>query len=222
VTPENVQIYKQHLPLLEDTVQWMNRRLARLVPLDDLRSLAHHGLVEAVHSYDPSRSSATTYIGRKMRWAILDAVRHERRMQRLCARTAAILASERLAQHDEDVPDEPGSTEEEHVAALDAKLDKHAAGLAIGLISSLSRGGELEDTPEEHTAWAQEYRALREVIRGLPERERQLIERHYFEGEDFDTIAKELGISKSWASRLHAQAIELVSRGFRERLNADS
>lgn len=217
--PENFQIYKQHLPLLEETVQWMNRRLAHLVPLEDLRALAHHGMLEAVHTYDPARASATTYIGRKMRWAILDAVRRERRMKRLCARTAAIIASERLTQHEDDVPDEPGSTEEEHVAALDAKLEKHAAGLAIGLISTISRGGELEETPEENSAWAQEYQTLREVIRTLPERERVLIERHYFEGEDFDTIAKELGISKSWASRLHAQAIATVSSEFRQKLS---
>ncbi len=30
--------------------------------------------------------------------------------------------------------------------------------------------------------------------------------------EDFDEIATDLGISKSWASRLHAQAIEALAK----------
>ncbi len=128
------------------------------------------------------------------------------------------MASERLSHHDEYGPDEPGSSEEQHVTALDQTLNKHAAALAIGLISSRAIVREAEETPEERTVKAQQYYAIRKTLPTLPDRERQLIERHYFEGEDFDTIAAELGISKSWASRLHAQAIEMLSEIFREKL----
>jgi RNA polymerase sigma factor for flagellar operon FliA len=41
----------------------------------------------------------------------------------------------------------------------------------------------------------------------LPERERVLLRGHYFEGRSLELIAGELGISKSWASRLHTQAL---------------
>ena len=36
------------------------------------------------------------------------------------------------------------------------------------------------------------------------------MERHYYGGEPFDVIAADLGISKSWASRLHERAILAV------------
>jgi RNA polymerase sigma factor for flagellar operon FliA len=45
-----------------------------------------------------------------------------------------------------------------------------------------------------------------------PEAERHLLKRHYFDGITFDEAAKELSLSKSWASRLHARAIEGLTR----------
>ena len=49
---------------------------------------------------------------------------------------------------------------------------------------------------------------LRAAIDGLPERERALVTKHYYEGKNLLEAGAELGISKSWASRLHAQAVE--------------
>lgn len=220
MSPDELRVYKQSLPLLEEIVQWMTHRFGRFMPVDDVRAHAHDGLLEAMRSFDPTRSSASTYLARKMRWAILDAVRREHRMYSLRSRAAAIMASERLSHDDEDRPDEPGLTEEHHVAALDDKLAKHAAALAIGLVSRGSTPLDSDTTPEEQTLRAQQVGVVRETIRTLPERERQLIERHYFDGEEFDAIATDLGISKSWASRLHAQAIETLGAAFRETLNA--
>lgn len=219
MSPEELRVYKQSVPLLEDTVRWMYNRLGRLMPADDMRAHAHDGLLDAMRRFDPQRSSASAYFSRKMRWAILDAVRRERRMYRLRVRAAAIMASERLSLDDEERPDEPGSTEEHHVATLDHKLNRHAAALAIGLMSCNAGLGDADVTPEDRTFHAQQAHVIRETIRTLPERERQLLERHYFEGEEFDAIAADLGISKSWASRLHAQAIETLGHVFREKLN---
>ena len=39
-----------------------------------------------------------------------------------------------------------------------------------------------------------------------------LIRRHYLEGERFDQVAAELGLSKSWASRLHTRAIGRLTK----------
>lgn len=216
MTPENLRVYRQHLPLLDEVVESMNYRLGRMMPLDELRSLAHDGLLEAMHTYDPARSSTVTYFGRKMRWAILDAARREQKMRRLRSRAAAILASERLSEADEDAPDEPGLTEEHHTAVLNDKLHKHAAGLVLGLLSGGAGRDAIESTPEDHATQEQLVRVVRAKIRLLPERERELVERHYFGGEEFDTIATNLGISKSWASRLHAQAIATLGQAFRE------
>jgi RNA polymerase sigma factor for flagellar operon FliA len=49
---------------------------------------------------------------------------------------------------------------------------------------------------------------LREALAALPEKERVLVTKHYWEGKNLLEAGAELGISKSWASRLHAQAVE--------------
>ncbi len=50
------------------------------------------------------------------------------------------------------------------------------------------------------------------AVNGLPAEEGELVKRHYFDGERFDTIATELGLSKSWASRLHTRALRRLAK----------
>ena len=56
---------------------------------------------------------------------------------------------------------------------------------------------------------------LRAAIAERPDAERLLLERHYFGEATMDEAAKELGLSKSWASRLHARALEGVAKAMR-------
>ncbi|HEX3482667.1 MAG TPA: sigma-70 family RNA polymerase sigma factor [Kofleriaceae bacterium] len=49
---------------------------------------------------------------------------------------------------------------------------------------------------------------LRRAIAQLPDRPRALVTKHYFEGKSLLEAGAELGVSKSWASRLHAQAVD--------------
>ncbi len=48
---------------------------------------------------------------------------------------------------------------------------------------------------------------LRAALALLPESERQLLQKHYWEDKDLLSAGAELGRSKSWASRSHAKAI---------------
>ncbi len=49
---------------------------------------------------------------------------------------------------------------------------------------------------------------LRVAIAQLPDRPRELVTKHYFEGKTLLEAGAELGVSKSWAIRLHAQAVD--------------
>lgn len=208
--PEIERYYQQGQPVAEHVLRWMGRRLGSAVSFDDMRSCAEEALLDAVRTFDPSRASLSTYVARKVRWAILDNVKRERRSRRALARATALFCAERLSTELASVPDDAGFSEEDHVSALDRLLEAHALALALGLVSGAS-------TPEEHTSRAEMAHALRHAVGALPERERKLVERHYFQGEDFDEIAAELGISKSWASRLHAQAIQSLGTAIASR-----
>ena len=53
------------------------------------------------------------------------------------------------------------------------------------------------------------------AIAALPDEEAQLVRRHYLEGERFDHVAQSLGLSKSWASRLHTRAMQRLAKRLR-------
>ena len=72
-------------------------------------------------------------------------------------------------------------------------------------------------TADATVATQQQHEQLRAAIATLPEKEQALLKKHYYEGKTLDAAGAELGVSKSWASRIHAQAIDRL----RPRLNVE-
>ncbi len=72
-------------------------------------------------------------------------------------------------------------------------------------------------SPEDRLATAQLHHAVRASVARLPTRERRMHERMYFDEESMPLVSQELGISISWASRLHARAVAALWRDLRRR-----
>ena len=53
------------------------------------------------------------------------------------------------------------------------------------------------------------------LIEAQPDPERTLLMQHYFHDATMEQAGKSLGLSKSWASRVHARGIEALSRALR-------
>jgi RNA polymerase sigma factor for flagellar operon FliA len=99
-----------------------------------------------------------------------------------------------------------------------------ATAMAVGLLSTTAFGDDGDRVPvapqadpEEALGRAELLAVVEKAIGELPENEAVLVRRHYLEGERFDHVAKELGLSKSWASRLHTRAIQRLSAALRGR-----
>jgi RNA polymerase sigma factor for flagellar operon FliA len=97
-----------------------------------------------------------------------------------------------------------------------------ATAMAAGLIAPTAHGEggertlvETGDDPEQAYGNAQLLTVIREAIAELPHEEAELVRRHYLEGARFDHVAEELGLSKSWASRLHTRALTRLSKRLR-------
>lgn len=216
MTAEHNRLVREGLPVLELVARRIARRMGGHLDVDDLIALGHPALIEVARTYDPSRAKFEAYAAIKVKWAILDGLRREMYGRIGSARWAGVIASERFADAMSATSGEGGEllTEEGYRERLLTVLDGHAAALALGLAADASETGGISGThesPEDSVARAELRRAMANAIRALPERERTLIERHYYGGESFDAIAKELGISKSWASRLHTQAIRALA-----------
>jgi RNA polymerase sigma factor for flagellar operon FliA len=209
--PEH-DLMSQGLEVVQAVARRLARRLGGHVQQDDLAGIGNLALIELTRSYDPARATFAAYATSRVRWAILDVVRRDTHARSMAARAAAILAADRFAEAQASHPEPEGPTTlEEDQAALAGFLSGHAAALAMGLCTSAPDPSTIP-TPEEAVGQAELAHVVRGVVGTLPERERALIERHYFGGEPFDEIAQDLGISKSWASRLHERAILAVKR----------
>ncbi|KYF68292.1 sigma-70 family RNA polymerase sigma factor [Sorangium cellulosum] len=218
--PED-RLVAEGIHLLALVAKRIARRLGRRIPVEDLVALGHPALIDVARTYDPSRSTFEAYAKRKIRWAIFDGIRRETRWRSAAARASALAASARFAEGrgpDADADADAPATQEAYAARLSGLLAGHAAAMALGLASAhgdVAAVPDAADSPEECASRAQLAQVVRDAVSELPERERALVERHYFDGERFDQIAQDLGISKSWASRLHGQAIERLGERLR-------
>lgn len=210
------------MTVLHFVAKRLAKRVGAQIPVDDLVALGHPALLEVAENYDPERSSFAAYASLKLKWAILDGLRRDASYRGFVARASALSASMFLAEArrgDEAGNAEPPLEEEASASELRHLLSEHAAALCAGLLMG---GGPNAwaaeaacESPEDKATREETKRSLRDAVKQLPERERVLIERHYFEGEVFDTIARDLGISRSWASRLHANAIQMLGEALR-------
>jgi RNA polymerase sigma factor for flagellar operon FliA len=64
-----------------------------------------------------------------------------------------------------------------------------------------------------------EFKQIREHMRyaidSLPEKEKKLIKMYYFQNRTLEEAGEKLELSKSWTSRLHARALDLLFKRIR-------
>lgn len=211
-SPEVLQRIQGEIELVEMLARQLNRQLGGQVDSDDLRSAGREGLLQAARSFDASQGVPfRRWANVRVRGAMLDFVRHHSGLpRRVYKRARALAAADRVHEVASESP-APQSAE-----AADKKLDEllaqSATAMAIGFLSMRSTEGlEVDDgteSPEQRAARGELQALLRREIEKRPEAERTLLLRHYFDDVTFENAAREIGLSKSWASRLHARAIE--------------
>ena len=204
---------KDYQGLVRSIALKLRAQLDLTCDLDDLIAFGNQGLLEAKSRFDPTRGvQMNTFAYYRIRGAVLDGVR---RMAYLPRRIhQKVRAAESLDLIAEPIGDARAASPEakaDRVAtaqALDDALSRVTAGF---LMSAVGQGEEHQpETPEEELVDAQTRARVAKALEGLPERERALVNGFYFDGRQFDEVAAELGISKSWASRLHAKALDLL------------
>lgn len=200
------------LPIVEAVARRLGRRLGSCAHRDDLLCVGNLALLELVRTYDPSRSTFPRFAAWRLKWAMLDAVRRDTHGRSSAARVLAVIAAERCGEGADPDPDGP-TTQEDDEAALRDLLADQAAAMALSLLATRP-DPELSglETPEDQLARAQRVHAARTAVAALPRQQRTLVERHYYGGEAFESIARDLAISKSWASRQHDRAMRALAQ----------
>ena len=221
-TALSLELFHSNLELVEVIARQVSRSLNRKGDLDELRSFGREGLLLAARRYDPEQGVPFRgYASYRVRGAMLDGIRRLASLPRRTYEKLRLLES--ASRYTEDAVSScaraEGSDRLASQKALDDYLARAATAMALGLVAECARSeaGEPiavsgEASADDQLAKAQLLQTLRREIETLPVEEAQLIHRHYFEGERFDKVAAELGLSKSWASRLHSRAIARLTK----------
>lgn len=180
------------------------------VDQDDLLADGFKGLVEARSRFDPSKGvQFNTFAYYRIRGAMLDGVRSQAFIPRRA------YAKLRAAEAALNIGEWAGESRAAHAGGMDAATAAKVLGETLARVSAsfvvAALGQDEEEqqaSPEDALINAENKARLREALKTLPEREHALVVGHYIEGRRFDHVAAELGISKSWASRLHTKALD--------------
>ncbi len=217
-TPEVTARVREGMDLVGMLARQLRRTLGRSLSVEELESFGHEGLLSAARGFDPEKGVPfRRWANLRIRGAILDGVRANGGLPRRVYQTLrAVEASDRMREAlEEEHAAAPVATAEAADARLSQTLSGMAMAMAAGFLAPSTEGLERiedreNDSPEQATAHAELLGIVRRAIAARPEAERKLLERHYFDGVSFDEAAREIGLSKSWASRLHARAIEAL------------
>ena len=207
------------------TIAWnVHQKVPRQVDLDDLIAYGQVGLLEAAREFDDTRGAKfSTYAYHRIRGAILDGLST---MSWFSRRDYHRNKYERMADDVLNVDGEDIGDESESDGRQDAQwFGDMSTTLAVVYLTTLatgeadSRAMTVEDvhadSPDAAIVADESRGKLLAAIRSLPDQARELICAAYFEGVTLKEAGERLGISKAWASRLHAKTLRQLAEALR-------
>jgi len=215
----NEALVEEYRPLVRRTARYLKHRLPRSVEIADLEQAGMAGLIEAAPRFNGTDgASFETFIGYRVRGAMLDSLREGDWVPRSVARASrelaqairAIEVAEQRPARESEIASLMGLTPTayrkmlldvsvQHVFSSEDHAE-HIHGVTEGLTQNPL-------PPDEVVEMEGFLGRLHKAIAKLPERERMIIERTYFDGATLEEVAVELGISESRVCQLRTQAV---------------
>lgn len=229
-TPAQERLIEDNIPFVRSIARKLREQMPG-IEFDDLVGFGIQGLIEAAQRYDDRHGAVfSTFAYYRIRGAMFDGVRtmgwlprneyarvrFEERASRYLEQLAEQQAAERGSSFDAARPEpEPDKdSPEQHVQEL-ARAIHGVATVFVTLLGSVGEEALLDERPAAHEQLERHQlgQRIRRVLQTLPEKERRLIDLYYFGDQTLEQVGASLGLSKSWASRLHARAVALLRDG---------
>ena len=216
------ELIEQYRPYVRNIAGKIMKTLSGDVDFEDLVGYGELGLIEAADRFDPKFNvNFMTFAYYRIRGAIYDGLRGMGWISR--SQYARIRYEERANTF-------LASVHERHSSSVDQRplhdevneLAEAITGLASIFITSLDANEGLQISDDAHPNAQQKLelkeakKIIRKAIKLLPDQERTLLEYYYYKEMTLQQAGETLGLSKSWASRLHARAIQKLQKIVRE------
>jgi RNA polymerase sigma factor for flagellar operon FliA len=219
---DHKRLAERHLPLVRSLAMKLKDQMPDHLGLEDLLGYGSAGLMEAAERYDPSRGIAfSTFAHYRIRGAMVDGLREMGGLSRAVVRRnrAAALADGYLENaREREAGADPALRARASTADTLRTLSEHVTGLTTIVLVSLD--GESAPDPADPKAdqdvdrvnYAWLAPRVKAAFEQLPERERRLMDDCYYGGLTIKEAGEKQGLSKSWASRMHARALKMLGR----------
>ncbi|MCK6548492.1 sigma-70 family RNA polymerase sigma factor, partial [Myxococcota bacterium] len=217
------ELTEQYQPYVRSIAGKIKKTLSKDIEFDDLVGYGMLGLFEAADRYDAKfGANFMTFAYYRIRGAIYDGLRGmgwvsrtEYQRYRYENHANSYLAS--VADQQVASPPVKKSVDDEVNELADV-----VSGLVTIYVTALDamEGFQIKDdrgpSVEESLEVLQARKLVAEAVSKLPEQEKTLLQLYYYKEMSLEDVGKQLGLSKSWTSRLHTRAIEKLSRLLRD------
>ena len=215
---------KENIPLVIKNVKFADRlarqfyleRRALGIELDEYVGAARYGLCDAARRYDARKGeNFITFCYFRIRGALYDLLKQNGGISRshyhrlVNERFETVARRETLADAGEGrlpyaFTDNISGLQRLSIVLEEFGIRVYPHTSSTGVTLTYAKPTD----PETLTVRSSIRDYVRALVDRLPERERQVIERHYFEDGSFVKLREDLGhVSKSWVSRLHGRAL---------------
>lgn len=214
--PQQDELVQRYLPLVRKIAGSLYAiRSFDGVPFDEYLQFGAEGLLQAIHRYDPSVGAKfETYAQYRIKGAIMSGLEKSTEVNQQVV-TLRRLAQERMASI---LTAEPSGADQPSppITPFD-RLVQASVGLAVAFMledSTLFRSGESTswDDGASNLAYKQLQGRLKTAMDTLTEKERIVLDWHYYQHEPFETAARELGVTKGRVSQLHSSALQKLRK----------
>ncbi|HLM03249.1 MAG TPA: sigma-70 family RNA polymerase sigma factor [Pyrinomonadaceae bacterium] len=218
-------LVERYRPFVFSVVKQVLNTLPARVDFEELVSYGMVGLLEAADRYDPRRkASFITFSHYRIKGAIFDGLRQMGILTRTpndawVRRESVVNDLLQTASDDESENPATGTVDDEIQGVsrwIDSLIPAYLLSLSDENAPDVADSREL---PDKAVEFQNTIAVLRNAVGELPPKEKNLIEALYFKQITTTELAKQMGVNKSWVSRLHAKAVErlrqkLVTIGF--------
>jgi RNA polymerase sigma factor FliA len=215
------ELVEKYTPLVRSIAAQIKSRLGVNLEFDELMSCGKLGLLEAAERFDFKLGvSFKTFAYYRIRGAMYDGLR---KMEVITRRKDPRIKFEEAA--NQLIGSEAARTSTEARKPTLKDEIEEVKGIISSLVpiyflttDALDQIKETEQSSvEEQAVFAQEKGMLREALKKLSKNERMLIDYYYYQDMTLEEAASKLGLSKSWASRLHAKALTKLKGSIHEK-----
>jgi RNA polymerase sigma factor for flagellar operon FliA len=217
------ELVEQYTPFVRSIAAKIKKGLAKSIEFDDLIAYGMTGLLEAAERYDPKMgANFMTFSYYRIRGSIYDGLRGMGWVSR--SEYQKIRFEERATQYLENMASREvvGGDTNKSVEDNIEELANQVSQLVTIYVTSLEAMEDLQVEDKERQPLDERFADVemkahvREALARLPEADREIVVLYYFKELSLQEVGNRLGLSKSWTSRRHAQAIDRLTRTLQE------